>query len=88
LEHHPEFLRRVATVWSAAGMLFLVYTVPGFTTPMYYLQTDTLKFSQPFIGTSPRSESDHRLTGFAERAVLEDASPSLDRVPRSLGRLG
>ncbi len=44
-------LFKLKTLWSAAGMLFLVYIVPGFTTPLYYLQTDTLKFSQTFIGT-------------------------------------
>jgi len=31
--------------------LFLVYISPGFGTPLYYYQTDTLKFSQQFIGT-------------------------------------
>lgn len=38
------------TLWAAAGMLFLVYFAPGFVTPLYYYQTDTLKFSQQFIG--------------------------------------
>ncbi len=44
-------LFKSGTLWSAAGMLFLVYIVPGFATPIYYYQTDTLKFSQQFIGT-------------------------------------
>lgn len=44
-------LFRNKTLWTAAGMLFLVYFVPGFVTPIYYYQTDVLKFSQPFIGT-------------------------------------
>ena len=39
------------TMWTAAGLLFLVYIAPGFATPLYYLQTDTLKLSQEFIGT-------------------------------------
>jgi hypothetical protein len=37
-------------LWSAAGLLFLVYIAPGFQTPLYYHQTDTLRFSQVFIG--------------------------------------
>ena len=43
-------LARSGTLWSAAGLLFLVYISPGFGTPLYYYQTDTLKFSQQFIG--------------------------------------
>ena len=41
---------RSAPLWAAAGMLFLVYVAPGFSTPLYYYQTDTLHFSQQFIG--------------------------------------
>ena len=44
-------LIRSRTMWTAAGLLFLVYVAPGFLTPLYYLQTDTLKLSQQFIGT-------------------------------------
>ena len=44
-------LMQSKTLWSAAGLLFLVYICPGFSTPLYYFQTDTLKLSQPFIGT-------------------------------------
>ena len=44
-------LMRSNTLWSAAGLLFLVYIAPGFATPLYYYQTDTLKLSQQFIGT-------------------------------------
>jgi hypothetical protein len=43
-------LVRSGTLWAAAGMLFLIYIMPGFQTPLYYFQTDTLKFSQQFIG--------------------------------------
>ena len=43
-------LMKSGTLWAAAGMLFLVYFAPGFATPLYYYQTDTLKFSQQFIG--------------------------------------
>ena len=44
-------LMKSKTLWSAAGLLFLVYIAPGFSTPLYYYQTDTLKLSQEFIGT-------------------------------------
>jgi predicted MFS family arabinose efflux permease len=44
-------LMRSRTLWSAAGLMFLVYIMPGFATPLYYFQTDTLKLSQQFIGT-------------------------------------
>jgi predicted MFS family arabinose efflux permease len=44
-------LMKSKTLWSAAGLLFLVYIAPGFSTPLYYYQVDTLKLSQEFIGT-------------------------------------
>jgi predicted MFS family arabinose efflux permease len=44
-------LMQSKTLWSAAGLLFLVYIAPGFSTPLYYFQTDVLKLSQQFIGT-------------------------------------
>jgi Na+/melibiose symporter-like transporter len=47
---HIRTLVRSGTLWSAAGLLFLVYISPGFGTPLYYYQTDTLRFSQQFIG--------------------------------------
>ncbi|HKW92708.1 MAG TPA: MFS transporter [Methylomirabilota bacterium] len=47
---HINTLVRSGTLWSAAGLLFLVYISPGFGTPLYYYQTDTLGFSQQFIG--------------------------------------
>jgi len=47
---HIKTLVRSGTLWSAAGLLFLVYISPGFGTPLYYYQTDTLQFSQQFIG--------------------------------------
>ena len=46
-----SWLIRSRTMWTAAALLFLVYIAPGFATPLYYLQTDTLKLSQQFIGT-------------------------------------
>jgi len=44
-------LMKSKVLWSAAGLLFLVYIAPGFSTPLYYYQVDTLKLSQEFIGT-------------------------------------
>jgi len=44
-------LGRSRTLLSAAGMVFLVAAAPGFGTPLFFHQTDTLHFSKPFIGT-------------------------------------
>jgi MFS family permease len=41
---------KTRTLWIVAGFLFLYYFSPGFTTPLYYYQTDTLHFSQGYIG--------------------------------------
>lgn len=38
------------TMWKAVALLFLVFIAPGFQTPLYYFQTDTLKFDNPFLG--------------------------------------
>ena len=38
------------TLWFAAGLLFLVQFAPGFLTPLMFYQTDTLHFSEKFIG--------------------------------------
>lgn len=38
------------TLLTASALLFLFYMAPGIGTPLYYLQTNTLKFSQAFIG--------------------------------------
>lgn len=43
-------LLRQRTLLTACALLFLFYMAPGIGTPLYYLQTDTLKFSQQFIG--------------------------------------
>ncbi len=41
---------RSRTLWMAAFMLLLVYTVPGLGTALTYRQEDVLKFPKPFIG--------------------------------------
>jgi predicted MFS family arabinose efflux permease len=38
------------TLWMAAAMLFLVFTVPGLYTALTYQQSDVLKFDTKFIG--------------------------------------
>lgn len=37
-------------LWFAVGFIALFYFSPGFSTPLYFKQTNELKFSQPFIG--------------------------------------
>jgi Na+/melibiose symporter-like transporter len=63
-------LMRSGSLWSAAGLLFLVYIAPGFGTPLYYFQTDTLKLSQPFIGTLIFIAGAGGIVGTALYAVL------------------
>ncbi len=43
-------LGRTPTMWSAAGLLFLVYLAPGFQTPLLYHQQDDLHFTPPDMG--------------------------------------
>src|SRR5262247_2822382 len=38
------------TLWASGTFLALVYISPGFTTPLLFMQTDTLGFSAPYIG--------------------------------------
>ncbi|MCX5784971.1 MAG: MFS transporter [Elusimicrobia bacterium] len=41
---------KAKTLWAASGLLFLVQFAPGFLTPLMFYQTDTLHFSEKFIG--------------------------------------
>jgi MFS family permease len=41
---------KTRALWIVAIFLFLYYFSPGFSTPLYYHMTDTLKFSQAYIG--------------------------------------
>jgi predicted MFS family arabinose efflux permease len=43
-------LMRSRTLLAAAGLIFLFYMTPGIGTPLYYRQTEALKFQQSFIG--------------------------------------
>lgn len=38
------------TLWSAAGLVFLIELAPGFNTPLFYYQTEVLHFSPAFLG--------------------------------------
>ena len=57
-----EILRSGA-VWSAAGMLFLAQLAPGFTTPLFYYQTNTLRLSSAFIGDLVLASSSFGILG-------------------------
>lgn len=48
--HELATLFRSRTLWASGTFLALVYISPGFTTPLLFMQTDTLKFSPPYIG--------------------------------------
>jgi MFS family permease len=41
---------RKRELWIVALFLFLYYFSPGLSTPLYYVMTDSLKFSQSYIG--------------------------------------
>jgi len=43
-------MRKSRTLWIAAGFIFFDQVSPGFGTPLFFYQTDTLKFSSQFIG--------------------------------------
>ncbi len=57
-------------LWAAGIFLALVYISPGFQTPLLYLQTDTLKFSLPFIGLMETIEGLTGLGGALVSAAL------------------
>ena len=41
---------RSRRLWLVAAFLFLYFFAPGFGTPLYYYMTDSLRFSQAYIG--------------------------------------
>ena len=43
-------MRRCRPLWIAVAFLFLDSLSPGFGKPLFFYQTDTLKFSSQFIG--------------------------------------
>lgn len=61
---------RSRNLWFAILFIGLFYFSPGFTTPLYYRQTDELKFSQQFIGNLGVFSSGAGLLGAALYGVL------------------
>lgn len=58
------------TLWAAGCFLALVYISPGFTTPLLYMQTDTLHFAPPYIGLMETIEGVAGLIGAAIYGVI------------------
>jgi predicted MFS family arabinose efflux permease len=56
-------LFRSRTLWASGIFLALVYISPGFTTPLLFMQTDTLGFSPPYIGLMESIEGAAGLVG-------------------------
>jgi predicted MFS family arabinose efflux permease len=56
-------LFRSRTLWASGTFLALVYISPGFTTPLLFMQTDTLGFSPPYIGLMESIEGGAGLVG-------------------------
>ena len=56
-------LFRSRTLWASGSFLALVYISPGFTTPLLFMQTDTLNFSTPYIGLMESIEGAAGLLG-------------------------
>lgn len=48
--HQLKVIVRSRTMWSAAGLMFLVLLAPGFQAPVLFYQTDVLKLDPRFIG--------------------------------------
>jgi hypothetical protein len=51
------------TLWASGAFLALVYISPGFTTPLLFMQTDTLHFTAPYIGLMESIEGAAGLAG-------------------------
>jgi predicted MFS family arabinose efflux permease len=61
--HELVTLFRSRTLWASGSFLALVYISPGFTTPLLFMQTDTLNFSTPYIGLMESIEGAAGLLG-------------------------
>ena len=61
--HELRTLVGSRTLWSSGIFLALVYISPGFTTPLLFMQTDTLNFSAPYIGLMESIEGAAGLLG-------------------------
>ena len=63
-------LVRSRTLWASGSFLALVYISPGFTTPLLFMQTDTLHFSPPYIGLMETIEGAAGLIGALVYGIL------------------
>jgi predicted MFS family arabinose efflux permease len=61
--HELRTLVGSRTLWTSGIFLALVYISPGFTTPLLFMQTDTLNFSAPYIGLMESIEGAAGLLG-------------------------
>jgi len=61
--HELATLVTSRTLWASGLFLALVYISPGFTTPLLYLQTDTLGFTTQYIGLMESIEGGAGLLG-------------------------
>jgi hypothetical protein len=61
--HELATLVSSRTLWTSGIFLALVYISPGFTTPLLYMQTDTLHFSPQYIGLMESIEGGAGLLG-------------------------
>lgn len=51
LKGQIKVLTTSRTLWSAAGLVFLIELAPGFGTPLFYYQTEVLHFTPAFLGS-------------------------------------
>jgi predicted MFS family arabinose efflux permease len=61
--HELATLVSSRTLWTSGIFLALVYISPGFTTPLLFMQTDTLNFSPQYIGLMESLEGGAGLLG-------------------------
>ena len=61
--HELATLVSSRTLWTSGIFLALVYISPGFTTPLLFMQTDTLNFSTQYIGLMESLEGGAGLLG-------------------------
>ena len=67
---------RKRELWVVGIFLFLYYFSPGLSTPLYYVMTDELKFSQAYIGVLGSIVSAGWIVGALLYRRLFDAMPS------------
>jgi predicted MFS family arabinose efflux permease len=78
---------KTRSLWIVGLFLFLYYFSPGFATPLYYHMTDTLKFSQGYIGALSAISSVGSVVGalLYRRYLTELTSKQLLQLSIALG---